>query len=143
MQLPDVINQVFSTLLVLLPLALWVAWCLWCVNWQKAWVVLAEGAWAGVVLAGLIAALVWAQIGPSTYILFDTVTIPNFWWQLSCVTFIVLVALFCGWFQGICGWMPMEVNVEPIPEPFANHGHDDSHGHEITPVLAHGNGHGH
>jgi hypothetical protein len=143
MQLTVFVNQVFSTLLILLPWALWAAWCLWCVNWHKAWVVLAEGAWAGVVLAMLIAALVWAQIGPSTYILFDTITIPNFWWQLSCVTAIVLVALFCGWLQGICGWTPMKVDVEPTPEHHEDHGHGDAHAHEASPALAHGNGHGH
>jgi hypothetical protein len=89
----------------------------------------------------LIAALVWAQIGPSTYILFDTVTIPNFWWQLGSVTAIVLVALFCGWLQGICGWTPMEIDVEPTPEPHSDHGHSDSHGHEVATSPAHGHGH--
>jgi hypothetical protein len=91
----------------------------------------------------LIAALVWAQIGPSTYILFDTITIPNFWWQLGSVTAIVLVALFCGWLQGVWGWTPMEVAVEPSHEDHADHEHGNSHDQDALPGLAHGNGHGH
>jgi hypothetical protein len=132
-----------SLLLYLLPGGLWVAWCLCCVNWKKAWPVLAEGAWVGMILVMLLASLAWAKMEPSSYILFDTLFIPNFWWQLSCVITIALVALFCGWLQGLLGWTPLEVAVEPTDNHSAAHGHGDSHDHEPLPSPAHGNDHGH
>src|SRR5262245_36577162 len=40
----------------------WVAWWLFAVNWKKAWPVLAEGAWAPLVLLILVGALVWSRL---------------------------------------------------------------------------------
>lgn len=143
MELSPLFQNASSVILFLLPGGLWVAWCLGCVNWKKAWPVLADGAWVGVILLILISALVWSKIEASSYILFDTLIIPNYWWQLSGVIAITLVALFCGWLQGILGWTPLEVAVEPADDHEAGHEPADAHGHEPLPSLAHGNGHGH
>jgi hypothetical protein len=132
-----------SPILYLLPGCLWVAWCLGCVNWKKAWPVLADGAWVGVILVILLASLAWAKMEPSSYILLETLFIPNFWWQLSCVIAIALVALFCGWLQGLLGWTPMQAAVEPTDDHLADHGRSDSHDHVPLPSLPSGNGHGH
>jgi hypothetical protein len=135
----DILNtlvQLVATLLTLiveigalafrhLLLIAWVAWWLWGVNWNKAWGALARGGWAPVVLLTLIAAAAWAALAPSTYNLFDLFPIANFWWQLGAVTLFVLLALFCGWLQGVCGWAPAEIDLEP-PAP-AHHEH--AHGH--------------
>ncbi|HYV36355.1 MAG TPA: hypothetical protein VE988_11660 [Gemmataceae bacterium] len=102
----------------------WVAWWLWGVDWNKAWAVLAKGGWAVVVLLTIVAALVWASISPSSLDILDLVTLGNFWWQLGAVTVIVLVALLCGWVQGVMGWAPAEINLEPPV-----HAHADHHGH--------------
>jgi hypothetical protein len=100
----------------------WVAWWLWGVNWNKAWAVLAKGAWTPVVLLMLIVAATWSALAPSTYNFLDLFPIANFWWQLGAVTVGVLVAMFCGWVQGVFGWAPAEINLEP-PAPVPHHHH--------------------
>jgi hypothetical protein len=126
MELPEGLARVFTTLLHLLPGGLWCAWWLWAVNWKKAWPVLAEGAWAPVVLLMLMAAMVWSRIAPSPCDCLGFVTVPNGWWQLGSVAALVATALFCGWLQGYFGWTPREVSVEPPP---AATGHGHGHGH--------------
>jgi len=102
----------------------WVAWWLWGVNWNKAWAVLTRGGWVVVVLLTVLAAMAWAAIFPSTYEVFGLFQVANFWWQLAAVTVIVLLALFCGWVQGVFGWAPAEIELEPpVPHHDAHHGH--------------------
>jgi hypothetical protein len=105
-----------------LPFVLWCAWWLWCVDWQKAWPVLAQGAWAPVLLLMLVGAVVWSRVAPGPCACLGFVTLPNFWWQLGGVCGLAGSALFCGWLQGYFGWAPPEVRVEPPPG-------DDHHGH--------------
>jgi hypothetical protein len=107
---------------VLLVGVLWVIWWLGCVDWHKAWPVLAQGAWAPVVLLVLTVSLVWSQIWPETRMVWDSIVLPNFWWQLGCVSLWAAVALLCGWLQGILDWKPVEVELEPAAE-------EDSHEH--------------
>ena len=76
-----------------------------------------------VVLLTIVSALVWSALAPSNYILFDQFQLPNFWWQLMAVTLIVLLALFCGWLQGVFGWKPAEINLEPPLQAHAGHEH--------------------
>jgi len=106
-------------------LIFWLAWCLFGINWKKAWAVLAQGAWAPLVLAMILVALAWSQMTPSA---------PRFWWKLGEVTLVVAASFFCGWVQGYFGWQPTEVNLEPVmsaadghhhhsvPAPHASHG---------------------
>ncbi|MCI0458022.1 MAG: hypothetical protein L0Z62_13745 [Gemmataceae bacterium] len=103
----------------------WVAWWLWAVNWRRAWAVLAEGAWIPVLLLMLVAALVWSRLAPTP--------VGNFWWQLGAVGLLAAVALFCGWLQGVFGWYPPEIDLEPP----AVHS-DESHGHEHPVGTLHG-----
>jgi hypothetical protein len=101
-----------SGLWLLLPLALWIVWWLWAVNWQKLWPVLAQGAWAPAVLLFLMAAVVWSRLQPW-----------RFGWQLGITAALAALALFCGWLQGRLHTTPAEVRIEP---PAAT---DDGHGH--------------
>jgi hypothetical protein len=101
----------------------WVAWWLWGVNWSKGWGVLARGGWVVVVLLTVLAAMVWAAIAPSRYDVFGQFQAPNFWWQLVASTLLVLLALFCGWVQGVFHWEPAEINLEPPAHAHADHGH--------------------
>ena len=104
-------------------LIVWVAWWLWAVNWKKAWPVLAEGAWLPALLVLVATALAWSQIYPSECTCLGSVTVPNFWWQLGEVTLLAAVTLLCGWLQGVFGWTPAEINLEP-PAPEADvHGY--------------------
>ncbi len=97
----------------------WFAWWLWGVNWGRLWPVLQRGAWVVVVLLVLMAALVWSQIAP-------TGDESNFWRQLGWASLVTALTLFCGWLQGVFGWAPPEIELEPVE---AAGGHDDGHGH--------------
>jgi hypothetical protein len=99
-------------LLGLIPPLLWCAWWLWCVDWTKAWPVLAKGGWAVCVLLGLIVALAWWAVFPRGALL----------WHLGAVAALACLALFCGWVQGKFGWTPAEVTFDP-PTPDHGHGH--------------------
>src|SRR5687767_8224128 len=94
---------------LILPVAIWMAFWLWAVNWKKVWPTLAEGAWAPCVLLILIAALVWSRIVPGTFSFLGFVSIPNFWWQLGGVGALAALALFSGWLQGVLHYSPVEV----------------------------------
>jgi hypothetical protein len=96
----------------------WLAWWLWGVNWKKVWPALAQGAWAPVVLLTIFAAITWASLDPVAWS-FLGITLPNFWWQLLAISLLLGLTLLCGWLQGVCGWEPAEVNVEP-PAPSAD-----------------------
>lgn len=102
------------------------AWCLWGINWQRAWPYLARGAWVPLTLLLILVALVWSQLFPSPCSCLAIVTVPNFWWQLGAVAALAAFALFCGWLQGVFGWTPPEIALEP---PTPAHGHDHAHGH--------------
>jgi len=115
-----------NILLSLLPWAVWCAWWLGGVNWQKTWPVLAKGAWAPVVLLMLITATVWSRIAPEPCNCLGFLVVPNFLWQLGAVSGLVALALFCGWLQGQLGWTPAEISLEPPP---VAHGHDHGHHH--------------
>ncbi len=101
----------------------WVAWWLWGVNWKRAWGVLAEGSWVPLALLMVVGALVWSMIQPTPGSFLGLTLIPNFWWQLGDVCLLVGVALFCGWLQGVLGWNPAEIDLEPPLPAAAEHGH--------------------
>jgi hypothetical protein len=112
-------------------LIVWIAWWLWGVNWRRAWPVLATGAWVPVALLGIVAALVWSRLAPSTCDCLGFAVVANFWWQLGAIALLAAIALFCGWLQEVFGWAPQEVSFE-VPAI------DDTHGHEHPVGTLHG-----
>ncbi len=104
-------------------LIFWVAWWLLGVNWKRVWPVLARGAWAPLCLLTILVAMVWSQIWPSTQTWLGFLAVPNFWWQLGASTVWLGSALFAGWLQGVLGWAPADIDLDPPA-------HDDGHGHE-------------
>jgi hypothetical protein len=118
------LQQNSSTLLTLLAILLWSIWWLWAVNWTKAWEALAQGAWVGVVLLVLLASMVWSHIDQSAWNVPGIGSVPSSWACLGCVSALTALALFCGWLQGIMGWTPAEIELEPAEE----HGHAADHG---------------
>src|SRR5260370_39411309 len=115
--MPTWLEQTIAVLKVLVPVALWMAWWLWAVNWKQAWPVLAQGGWAPVLLLIFLGAEAWSRIAPSECDCLRFVAIPNFWWQLGSLSALVALALFCGWLQGLMNWLPPEVPINPEPAP--------------------------
>jgi len=91
----------------------WLAWWLWGVNWKKVWPVLAQGAWAPLVLLIVLAAMTWSRLDPVPCTCLGFITLPNFWWQLLGVSLLVGLTFLCGWLQGVFGWEPADVNLDP------------------------------
>ena len=102
---------------------LWFAWWLWAVNWQKAWPILARGAWMPLVLLIILVALAWSRIDPSSRIFLGVLNLPNFWWQLCATGLLALSALLCGWIQGLFRWTPIDVAVDPPAHAEPGHAH--------------------
>jgi ABC-type nickel/cobalt efflux system permease component RcnA len=128
----------------LVPYALWFAFCLWAVNWQRMWPTLTEGAWVPATLLVILVALVWSQIVPSRFSLFGIATAPNFWWQLCYVALLAGLGLFAGWVQERYGWTPPEFAVEPPAYAHGHgHSHDHDHGHSHDHDHSHSHDHGH
>jgi hypothetical protein len=105
-----------------LPLVLWCAWWLWCVDWSKLWPTLAAGAWAPAVLFVLVSGVVWARLDPDGFGAPGSV-VPA---HVAAAVALACVAMFCGWLQGVFGWKPPEFPVHPAA---AAHGHDHGHDH--------------
>lgn len=109
-------------------LVLWLAWCLWGVNWYKARHMLAVGGWAPVVLLMILISLVWSRLIPDSGPSF--LPLPNFWWQLAYVTILGALAMFAGWLQSVLHWTPREISFDPPAHEHGHgHGHDHGHGH--------------
>jgi hypothetical protein len=122
----DWLKNVCGVLLSLLPLALWIIWWLLAVNWKKAWVVLAQGAWIAVLLLMVLSALVWSHIDEDGLPVGGAGTISALWWRVACVCGLALLALFCGWLQGALNLTPTEIELEPaeaLGDGHGNHGH--------------------
>jgi hypothetical protein len=122
-----VADRWWTLVLELLLLGGWIAWWLCAVNWVKAWDWLARGAWVAVLLLVFLGALVWSRIEVDEFDLGFT-RVPNFWWQFVGTALLACLALFCGWLQGILGWMPADIPIYPPEEPHAeDHGHGGHH----------------
>ena len=91
----------------------WFAWWLWGVNWKRVWPVLAQGAWVVVLLLTVLSATVWAELQPTACSCLGFTTIPNFWWQLGGVCFLVVLTFFCGWLQQVFSWQPADLHLQP------------------------------
>lgn len=113
-------------ILPLLPVALWLAFWTWAVDWKKFGPVLRAGGWAPVLLLCLISAAVWANVSPGVCNCLGFVTLANFWWQLGTTLALAACALVGGWLQKYFGIHPLEISFEP---PAHEHGHGHGHGH--------------
>ena len=100
---------------------IWAAWWVAAVNWKKAWPILGRGGWAPLLLLWILTALVWSKISPADC---ACCGLPNFWWQLGYVGTLIAIAFFCGWLQGIFGWTPAHIDLDPPA-----HGHGGGHDH--------------
>lgn len=128
LNLPSWLHTLGRTGLQLLPGGLFTVWCLFGVNWRRAWPVLAAGGWLPLVLITTFAGAVWALVWPSTALVSGILRVPNGVWQVGAAFVLLCVALFCGWLQDHYGWTPIEINLEPPPISH-DHGHDHHAAH--------------
>lgn len=121
-----ILYQLGGLILTWALLLVWIAWCLWGINWHRLGGYLKQGAWAPLVLLMLMIAAMWSWMLPTDAVLLGAVTIPNFWWQLLTVGLVVGIGFFCGWIQGWRHWQPPEIELHPARGGDA---HGDGHGH--------------
>jgi hypothetical protein len=120
-------------LLPLLPLAAWVAYWMFAVNWTKLRSALLQGGWVGLVLLGFLAVLVWGTVAPppAGAHQFFGLTLGNFVGKTVYVTALICVMLLCGSVQlsGACGSL-CQFEEPAEDEGHAPHGdsHDVTHG---------------
>ena len=115
-------------LLPLLPLALWIVFWLFAVNWVKLRQMLLSGGWIGLLLLGLVMVLVWGCVAPppAGSHNFLGLTLSNFVGKTVLVTGLISIMLLCGSVQlsGICGsWCRFEEETPEDELHAAVHGH--------------------
>jgi hypothetical protein len=143
--LSQVIYSVWELVLALLaivvpwtPLAAWIVFWLFAVNWVKLRATLARGGWVGLVLIGAIMVLVWGSISPGSGSFdFFGLRISNFVEKTVYVSGLFVLMFLAGALQlsGCCA------NCCQFEEPVLiaqTHGHEAGNGHD----AAHGHSHG-
>ena len=103
----DVLSSLGALLLPWTPLGAWIVFWLFGVDWVKFRQVLLAGGWVGVVLIGLVMALVWEMIAPAAEGTYSILGLEpsGFVGKTVLVTGLFCVALLCGAVQlsGCCG----------------------------------------
>ncbi len=140
----SLLKAVGGLLLPWFPLAVWVGFWLFAVNWAKLRVILMEkGGLLGVLLIAAVWILIWGSVAPPTegsHHLFG-LTLSNFVGKLVYVTSLLVLMFLCGSVQlsGCCNqWCVVEMG---DPDAHGEHGHHDGHDGD-----SHGHGgesHGH
>lgn len=114
-------NVVYALLVLLLPwtpLAAWIVFWLFAVSWISLRKVMLSGGFIGVVLLGLVIALVWGVVAPpeggSHFIL--GLTLSNFVGKIVYVTALFCIMFLCGSLQlaGCCGECCRFEDDEPV-----------------------------
>lgn len=125
------------------PLAAWIIFWLFAVNWVKLRETFSKGAWVGLVLVGALAVLIWGSISPGagTFDFFG-LHVSNFVEKTVYVSGLYVLMFLAGALQlsGFCA------NCCNFEEPVAVevHAHGDGHGdagHSHAPAAGHGGHH--
>jgi hypothetical protein len=139
--LGELILALGALLVRYLPLAAWIAYWTFGVNWVRFRRVLLDGGWVGVVLLALVAILVWGTISPpaSGTHSFLGLALNNLVGKTVLVTTLICIMFLCGSVQlsGFGGALLRLERQEALAEleaaQAAGHGHDGhaepSHGH--------------
>jgi hypothetical protein len=113
----------FGTILCLL---FFLAWCLWAIDWRKAWPVLASGGWMPLVLIAVMTGAVALCIWPSDLLILGLFRAPNGLWQFGAAGLLVGIVLLCGSLQARSDYVPPQFDLD---EPAHGHAHHDPHSH--------------
>lgn len=117
-----VLAALVRLLLPWMPLAAWIVFWLFGVNWVKLREVMLGGGWIGVVLIGLVMALAWGVIAPPAesahYIL--GLKLSNFVGKIVYVTALFCIMYLCGAVQlsgccSSCCRFESDEGPEPLP----------------------------
>jgi hypothetical protein len=124
------------------PLAAWIVFWMFAVNWVKLRVTLAKGGWIGLALIGAVMILVWGSISPGDGAFdFFGLRISNFVEKTVYVSGLFVIMFLAGAVQ-LSGCCSNCINFEE-PVLIADthgHGHDAGHGHDHNGHDAHGHG---
>jgi len=123
----DLLAALLTIVIPWTPLAAWLVFWMFAVNWVKLRETLAKGGWVGLVLIGAVMVLVWGSISPGSGTFFE-LRVSNFVEKTVYVSGLYVLMFLAGALQlsGFCaGCCPFN---EPIliAEP---HAHETGHGH--------------
>ncbi len=128
----SLVKAVSGLLLPWLPLAVWIGFWLFAVNWTKLReVLISKGGLLGLLLIGAVWVLIWGSVAPpatGTHYLLG-LAVSNFVGKLVYVTALYCLVFLCGSVQlsGCCNqWCEVTM---PDPHGHAGHGHDDHASH--------------
>ena len=129
----DVLASLVFLVLPLLPLAAWIGFWLFAVNWVKLRQVLLAGGWLGLVLVGVVMVLVWGTVSPPAGGAHNLLglSLSNYVGKTVLVTGLICIMLLCGSVQlsGFCSsWCRFEEDAAKEEVHAAQHGHDHGHG---------------
>lgn len=141
----DLVAALFALLLPWTPLAAWIVFWLFAVNWVKLREVFAKGGWIGLVLIGAVMVLVWGSVAPGdgTFDFFG-LKVSNFVEKtvyvsgLFCIMFLAGALQLSG-FCSECCQFEEPVLIADMHGHGHDHGHD--HGHAAAPDHGHGGHH--
>jgi len=135
----DLLAAILTIVIPWTPLAAWIVFWLFAVNWVKLRETLAKGGWVGLVLIGAVMVLVWGSIAPGSgrfeFFYFFSLNVSNFVEKTVYVSGLFVLMFLAGSLQlsGFCA------GCCPFNEPILiaeSHGHDAGHG----PTGDHGGG---
>jgi hypothetical protein len=130
--LVDLAIALVSVLAPWTPLAAWVVFWMFAVNWSKLRETIAKGGWVALVLIGAVAVLVWGSVaaGKGTFDFFG-LHVSNFVEKTVYVSGLLVIMFMAGAVQlsGCCAtWMSFEEPILIAQSPAHGHGAGDSHG---------------
>jgi hypothetical protein len=129
----ELLAAILTILIPWTPLAAWIVFWMFAVNWVRLRDVLAKGGWMGLVLIGAVMVLVWGSIAPGSGTFFG-LHVSNFVEKTVYVSGLFVLMFLAGSLQlsGFCA------GCCPFNEPILiaeTHGHESGQGHD--------GGHGH
>jgi hypothetical protein len=138
----DLLGALLAVLLPWTPLAAWIVFWMFAVNWVKLRETLAKGGWVGLALLGTVIVLVWGNVSPGdgTFDFFG-LRISNFVEKVVYVSGMFVIMFLAGALQlsGFCsGCCPFN---EPV-QIAESHGHAAGESHAPAPATDDGHGHG-
>ncbi|MBI5757000.1 MAG: hypothetical protein HZA46_00615 [Planctomycetales bacterium] len=112
------------------PLACWIAFWMFGVNWIKLRETLSAGGWIGVLLISAVAVLIWGNIAPPDdgYHTVFGLTVTNFVGKTVYVSALVCIMFLAGSLQ-LSGCCANCCQFEELVQVEESHGNDQSHDH--------------